>query len=152
MLIGVPVIARPIVRPGNVWTRGRSGARIREAVVSVKRVGARGREVLDIRSDCATECVGNLGRRIGDNDVATDDIARHLPASPKIEPVDVSDNPVMLNHIVLAYTQESETEIVAVGTGGGRQGSSCTVAKESVQPNSVVAAAGKSSSAARCSV
>ena len=119
LICRVRVQVIPVARPENVWTRAGSRARIRQAVVSVKCVRTSRGEVLYIRSDCSPKRVGNLGWRIADNDVAADDIAGHLPASAKIEPVDVSDNPVILDDVVLAYTQESQTEIVAIGVGGG---------------------------------
>jgi len=112
-------LAVPVVSLRNVWTRAGSGARIREAVVSVKTVRTCGREVLYIRPDSAPERVQNLGWRIASNDVAADDIAGHLPASAKIDAVDVSANIIILDQVVLAYTQESQAEIVAIGGGGG---------------------------------
>jgi hypothetical protein len=136
----------------NVGTRTGPGARVRKTIVPVKRVRPRGREVLYIRSDSAPERVRNLGWRIAGNHVAADDVASHVPTPAKIDPVDVPANLIILNQIVLAYTQESQTEIVAIGGRGGRLGGSRTVAIESVQPNPVVAAARHSSSAARCSV
>ena len=105
-----------------------------------------------VRSDSAPERVRNLGWRIAGNHVAADDIAGHVPTSAKIDTVDITANFILLNQIVLAYTQESQAEIVAVGGGGGRLGSRRSVAIESVQPNPVVAAAGQSGSAAGCSV
>ena len=135
-----------LVRPRKVWTRARSAARIRQAVVSGERVRAGGREVLDIRSNRTPKCVGNLDCRIARNEVAADDIAGHLPASAQIDTVDVPANLVMLNQIALAYTQESQPEIA--GSRGRRLGSSRTIAIKRVQPDPVVAAAGKSSSPA----
>lgn len=108
-----------VIRPRNSWTRTRSDARIREAVVSVERVRTRGREILYVCSDSAPESDRNLDWRIAGNEVATDDVPDHLSACAKIETVDVSANLIILNQVVLAYTQESQTEIVAVGGGGG---------------------------------
>jgi hypothetical protein len=113
------VLAVAVVPLRNVWTRAGAGARIREAVVSVKTVRTCRGEVLYIRPDSAPERVQNLSWRIPGNDVAADDIAGHLPASAKIDTVDVSADIIILDQVVLAYTQEPQAEIVAIGGGGG---------------------------------
>ena len=113
------VLAVAVVPLRNVWTWAGSGARIREAVVSVETVRACGREVLYIRPDSGTERVQNLSWRIASKDVVAENIAGHLPASAKIDTVDVSADIIILDQVVLAYTQESQAEIVAIGGGGG---------------------------------
>lgn len=97
---------------------------------------------------CATR-VAEYARRIAGNDVATNDIA--LRGRHDQNTIQVATNLVPFDYVVFACAHQPDPEIVKYrGAAWGNQSrAGVTVSAVEVQPNSVVVAAGESSSAAR---
>ena|SRR5579864_1326412 len=90
---------RPYVR---AWRCSCTG--VLQAEVVLEGIRARSRKVLDICADRGTERRRDLCRRVPSDDVAADDIAADTSASTKVDAVDVSADPIILNEVVLACT------------------------------------------------
>lgn len=106
---------------------------------------------MNVRTDRGTELRRDLPRRITENAVAANYIS-DVAVGVDVNTIDVATNLVFLDYVVVTVKDQSNSEIVAVGRCGRVFRGSQAVSVVRVQPNSVVAAAGKSSSPARAAL